>query len=229
MHPEDEHLDCSSDSPLGCSRCRPNPSRLCCDVCTPTLLADFEILLNLDTTAQSRTGRSTVRKHDPTSLDMALQDKLEQWREDTAKEVWGAALYHNYGPKVFLSDELLDRILLCTGTGKLLSASDIAKETGWVDAVEFGSSILNVVQKVHHLPMPTPVPMPVPVSAHPAPPSIVSPQGSVEHPTAKATTHQDVKNITKCRAFTCSECGLVGHNGECIFLLIRGQELNVVL
>jgi len=81
-----------------------------------------------------------------------------------AKQVWGPALYHNYGPEAFLSDELLDQIILCTGAGKLLSAGDVAKETCWVDAVEFGSSILNIMQKVYHPPAPALAPAPVPAA-----------------------------------------------------------------
>ena len=172
MYPEDEHLACSSDLPLGCSHCRPNPSCLCCDICTPELLADFNILLDLTPTAPSCTGHLTICKHDPTSLDTALQHELKRWHEDTAKQVWGPTLYQNYGPEVFLSDELFDRILLCTGAGKLLSPGDIAKETCWVDTVGFRSSILKIVQKVYHLPAPAP--------AHPAPPLIVSPQDGME-------------------------------------------------
>ncbi|TFY66970.1 hypothetical protein EVG20_g4124 [Dentipellis fragilis] len=148
-----EHTDCRPDLPDGCSRCRSWPSRLCCDLCTPSLLEEMGITLTAASESQPATvHRSNIRKREESEHDRTFKCRLHEWRTMTAKEVLPWGVYKDFGPRFFLSDELIDRITLCAGARKLVTGADVFKETRWALADTHSAAILAIVKDVFQTP-----------------------------------------------------------------------------
>ncbi|KAI0313653.1 hypothetical protein OF83DRAFT_1036194, partial [Amylostereum chailletii] len=142
------------DDPSGCMRCRPRASRLCCDLCTPSLLADMGIFIDappslssdpLVKATKSSNSRSGIRKKPPTPLEDTLTARLEAWCESTAQEIFSRPTYRKHGPHLLLSDENLNRMVVCAQARKIKTVSDIARETRWIDVDTHGDAILAII------------------------------------------------------------------------------------
>ncbi|KAI0309161.1 hypothetical protein OF83DRAFT_1042820, partial [Amylostereum chailletii] len=118
------------ENPLGCPRCRPVPSRLCCDLCTPSLLADMGIFLT-SPSSEPRTGLkgcSAIRKKPETPTEETLRIQLREWRQTTAKAIYSRATYKKHGPSFLLSNDNLDHIVVCAQAKKIKTSN--AKYSG---------------------------------------------------------------------------------------------------
>ncbi|KAI0310543.1 hypothetical protein OF83DRAFT_1028360, partial [Amylostereum chailletii] len=135
------------DDPLGCSRCRPFPSRLCCDLCTPSLLADMGILLTSPSSElrPGSKGRSAIRKKPETDLEESLRIQLREWRQTTAMDVYSRATYKKHGPPLLLSNHNLARIIVCAQANKIKTLEDIKRETLWDKVDAHGAAVLAII------------------------------------------------------------------------------------
>lgn len=88
-----------------------------------------------------------------TAADIALNEALEQWREDKTITTYGYAYAQDIGPALIMPNEILDRIVLCAHDNKLVTAADFTKEILWTKAAAFAVEIIKIVHQ--HIPPPT--------------------------------------------------------------------------
>lgn len=193
--PATDHLLCDRTNPVGCPRCGPPPSTLCCDICNAE---HFALLFISPAASKPRlANRSHVKPYDTTTRDKDLNAALRVWRRKEAVNVLGALKVRKFGAILFMSDETLQRLVDCAHIGKITTAESVERETHWrrywVDKTFI--SLLAII------------------SAHqPSPPTA---------PVLAALTPGTVSNITASRVSqmrrpnTCSACRTVGHNSTC--------------
>jgi len=184
------HLLCDPTSPSGCSRCRPRSATVCCDLCDPDA---FEYLNRTSTDPKARApAKSSIKKFDMTATDYNFQAALFDWRDESAPRKFSAAIIEDIGSHIFMSDEIINRIIKCAHVGKLSSLSDLHKETKWRKewVQEFGESILALARQFY-------------------PPQPARPMDSPSNDTG-ATSR-------KRGPFKCSACGNLGHTSTSFF------------
>ncbi|KAI0310051.1 P-loop containing nucleoside triphosphate hydrolase protein [Amylostereum chailletii] len=192
-----DHLHCLKTDPLGCPRCRPTRSRLCCDICTPSLLTQMGISLTstpLPRPSETK-SHSAIRKKDPTATENDLQAKLQSWQKTTAKAIYSHATYRKHGPFFLISDENLDRIVVCAQMKKIKSVADIAREMCWNEANTHGAAILAIINEVYA----------PPVTAPPPHTGVDIDMGG-----SSVVVRDQIKRAPP----TCSTCGTMGHTSR---------------
>ena len=130
--------------------------------------------------------------------DHNLKAALIQWRHETALQRLGPAVVRSYGAKVFISDQIIERLVVCAHAFKLAGVDSIVRETGWRkdQAEEHGATILEVIYA--HIPLPVPPP--------------IAPTGSANSAPHTAQVKHDAGPTTcKRRLATCSKCHQEGH------------------
>ncbi|KLO16401.1 P-loop containing nucleoside triphosphate hydrolase protein [Schizopora paradoxa] len=206
----DDSMECHP--PHGCSRCQPRPSRLCCDLCNSDQFWAHPVFSNLSakSTTNSRkkssTGRSVIQKYEPTMDDIKLRDLLYGWRDRKAEEVLPPAHYTSFGPDIFMTDIILERIIDCAHKDKISTNGDLAKETCWRRTEEYGAEIIAMIRSVRPVVPSTPfTSSPLPArepfqQIEPQPAFLPGVAGSLAPPKQR-------------RQVQCSVCKRVGHNG----------------
>lgn len=216
-----DHLRCDN-SPDGCQRCAPQSTTGCCDLCSPHLL---DIFLSSELPTKARTSkRSYCAPYEMEAKDRTFQRALLDWREEKALEKLGDNDYEEYGVVLFMSDEILQRIIDCFHYRKISTLDGIKKETHWrSDLIEtYGPSILTIVQKVD----PPATTSTSDISISNTSPSLNTP---VSGPSAQpsSSTAQVPTNFgpkpTKVRV--CSACKQPGHNSESYCIIGSTQSL----
>lgn len=180
----DDHMKCDETNPLGCPRCCPKLTDICCDICNPTELQDRLTTLTIARPTRAP-PKSHIKPYTKTLVHFNLRDKIFEWRLENAVKKLGVLAIRKYGPELFLSDQLVDRIVDCAHHGKITLCDHLLKETHWrKDRVdEFGESLLTVLRSL-------PLSLAAPVNS--ALPSI----------SAKAPVKER----------RCGACGITGHN-----------------
>lgn len=131
--------------------------------------------------------------------DIALQNSLEDWREKTAIQMYGAANFREYGAGLIMSNTVLDRIVLCGHSKKLKTGADLSQETRWTLATKYAEEILALV---HRHTVPTPC---APAFTH-------IPLQRVNGPSAAgAPIANQACSLTAKRTNKCGACGALGH------------------
>jgi len=125
-----------------------------------------------------------------TAAHQDLRLALFKWRDANALEMFPEATIREFGSDLFLSNDLVGRIVDCAHAGKLSTCEDLYKETkwqrDWVD--EFGTSLLAVVGTFSTLQ-----------------PKSTSVGSTPEAAPSTSTTRQQR---------ICSACGKPGHNSK---------------
>jgi hypothetical protein len=138
------HLLCDDSNSDGCQRCRPKPTRLCCDLCSPHA---FD---NLTSTAVPKPAKVPAKSHIKpymmTTSDLELKRAILEWRQQQMVAKFGALLARKYGAKYLLSEDLVQRIVDCAHASKITSVESIEKETHWNGAKEHGILLLAVIK-----------------------------------------------------------------------------------
>ena len=186
------HLLCDPTLPSGCPRCRPRPTTVCCDLCESDA---FEYLNGTSTNLKARApAKSSIKKFDMTATDHSLRVALFDWRDESAPHKFSAAIIEDIGSHIFMSDEVINRIVKCAHVGKLSSLSELHKETKWRKELvqEFGEALLALVRRFY--------------------PPQARPVDSSPNDTGTATR--------KRGPFKCSACGNLGHTSTSTFLFI---------
>ncbi|KAM6501445.1 P-loop containing nucleoside triphosphate hydrolase protein [Amanita muscaria] len=201
------HLDCNPSAPEGCTRCRPSPPQLCCDIHNPEILVRFETVEVPIAKSQPPARRSKL----PALPEMDQRDNdltydLETWRRNKTKEKYGLAHLKHQGPGLMMAESIRERIVKCARFGKIKTITNLERETKWFGSSEFGSEIIKIVEK-HY-----PRELPIVFEYHVPPVSFGSfssqaqvPATQISQPTAQLAPR------TK-RIITCSVCNQPGHN-----------------
>ena len=136
-----------------------------------------------------------------TAAHQDLRLALFKWRDAKALEMFPEAMVREFGSDLFLSNDLVGRIVNCAHAGKLSTCEDLYKETkwrrDWVD--EFGTSLLVVVGTFSSL--------------QPGSTSVSSTAEAL--PSTSATRQQR----------NCGACGKPGHNSKHRSLMSVGSNL----
>ena len=142
---------CDPTSPNGCTRCAPKPSLVCCDLCHPNHLTRFDPASKTLNVRASQ--RSFIKPFKLTSSDTDLKTALLNWRREQAITKFGNVLVRTYGPNIFMSDEIIERIVVCVHGDKLKKAAHILKETHWCeDRIHDHAESLLALIKTHSKP-----------------------------------------------------------------------------
>ncbi|KII86189.1 hypothetical protein PLICRDRAFT_114321, partial [Plicaturopsis crispa FD-325 SS-3] len=197
----DDHKRCDPTDANGCQRCAPRTSRLCCDLCHPDDFAEFAIAPANVAKQKAAPKKSNIKKFDMGAADHNFKRALVVWRQEKAVLQLGRILVRTYGPKVFMSDEIVDRLVECAHAHKLTNVEGIKKETRWrADwAEKYGPSLLELVTA--HYPAP-------------APPATVLRPGALETNLANTATNRSpvvAATTQKRKTIKCSRCNQEGH------------------
>lgn len=84
---------------------------------------------------------------------MSLRDALDEFREEMTVKLEGRAVLQDYGASVFMTDQVLERIVDCAHYEKIVTIEQLARETRWVHASEHGAAVLALIQA--HIPLAT--------------------------------------------------------------------------
>jgi hypothetical protein len=203
----DDYKLCNTELPSGCGRCTPRTSHICCDLCHPNFfrkyLPDFE--------KQSRSAvKSNVKSFGMLPADHALKAALVRWRRETSLQKLGTAVVRTYGAKVFISDQIIERLVVCAHAHKLAGVDDIVKETGWRKdrAEEYGDALLKIIHA--HTPLPVP-------------PSTAPPTGADNTSRAAQVIPDAGLTTRKRRPAKCSKCHQEGHISMYPHSLLAGR------
>ncbi|KAF4566198.1 hypothetical protein EYR36_011613 [Pleurotus pulmonarius] len=193
---DSDHFDCDPVHD-GCTRCFLPLPRLCCDICHPHAFAEFDVATHR---ADPQPSRSRIDPKTPMNVnDIALRNSLEDWREKTAIQMYGAANFREYGAGLIMSNTVLDRIVLCGHSKKLKTGADLSQETRWTLATKYANEILALV---HRHTVPTPC---APAFTH-------TPLERVNGPSAAgAPIANTACSLTAKRTNKCGACGALGH------------------
>ncbi|KAF5345687.1 hypothetical protein D9758_013077 [Tetrapyrgos nigripes] len=119
------HLLCDEHNPAGCARCRPKNPECCCDLCSPNAFSEIPAVSPACST--HGTGKIRVSKYELNEAHATLRSALEEWRLQVAPQALGS-LFSHWGTQLFLSNQMLDRIVDCAASKKLTSLSALRIE-----------------------------------------------------------------------------------------------------
>lgn len=80
--------------------------------------------------------------------DTKLESKLMDWRDQRAANILPRAMLRSLGPDIFMTDGVIDRLVLCAHKGKISSCDDILRETSWKDSLKYGEELLNILESI---------------------------------------------------------------------------------
>ena len=104
---DSDHLDC--DPPVGCTRCAPKISTVCCDLCHPDA---FTYLAPLPKEPKEQgMKKSPIKKYDAGNAERNLRTALFEWRDKLSMEVFGLAIFLTYGGDLFMSVDVIQRVV----------------------------------------------------------------------------------------------------------------------
>lgn len=129
---------------MGCSRCSPRLSQLCCDIHNPTAFERFDVAV---TKSGRQPPRSSIAKYASNETDDGLRLDLESWRHDEMKRQYGDAHLQCLGPGLVMGTTIRDRIVDCAHFNKIQTIEDLQKETKWDSASTYGTTILDIIRK----------------------------------------------------------------------------------
>jgi hypothetical protein len=190
-----DHKACLPDDPSGCQRCIISASLICCKLCSPRIFEDFAVV-DLSLRPKPRPGRSRIQSFKPNSHDMDLRNALHDFRKQRTIDKFGLPALKNNGPGMIMTNQTLQRIIDCAHCGKITDSDELAKETHWTRAGEYGKEILSLI-KAHQQPL-TP-----------------STADSLAPVSATTSNHQPDVPMKTTKKRVCSKCQGIDHIGEC--------------
>ncbi|KAJ7852518.1 hypothetical protein B0H14DRAFT_2444663 [Mycena olivaceomarginata] len=165
------------------------PVGICCELCTPAHFANFAHV-DLPLKAQTALSRSRISTYKADALDMKLRDALHRFRRDATTTKFGRIVLKNSGPGVVMSNEVLQRLVDCAHYYKIQSTEQLARETRWAGAGEFGEAVVALIKE--HRPAP---------EEPPAALAITTPLGPHTKDTETSTGRSlQVRKCSKCHS-----------------------------
>ena len=133
-----QHLECDPSHPDGCSRCRPAPIAICCDLHNPELASLYaSTLIKIPRQlGQSRLIEKETRNEDKENqmkIDTELWLALEMWRHDRVEKKYGRAALRNLGPSLVMGEKVRDQMVDCARHGKLDTIAHVEREMKWIN------------------------------------------------------------------------------------------------
>ncbi|KAI6109395.1 hypothetical protein EDD16DRAFT_1479995 [Pisolithus croceorrhizus] len=156
---------------------------------------ELDLVMDYLINAENRAGLECRWK----VFDVCFENSAaEEWREQMTAAVYGWHHLYDIGPSIMMCSAMLECIVDCTHHHKLSSIQDLKRETGWLDADQYGGEILSLIQR-HIAPL--------------ASPFISTPlQQTISPPNVLATSHAN-PSVGWCKV-KCSTCGQDGHNAR---------------
>lgn len=156
--PANDYKQCNPEAPDGCPRCKPIESTICCDMHSPEY---FEAKLGPYDTKAAPVKRAPyksslkVERKDWVERDYQFLTKLMEWRVEKGTECFGMNALHTFGPQLFLSDDIVERLVKCYHCNKISTIEDFKREIDWnTDYIEsYGPSLVSLI--VQLTPAPT--------------------------------------------------------------------------
>lgn len=141
----DGHHRCNPASPAGCQRCAWQPSSTCCDKCHSQAFEKFRVLSVKKKPSPRRSIIPTMNTR--SSQHSLVEDVIYKWRYTQAVKHFGAGVVRCLGPQLLMSQDVLDRILVCWTRGKITDLSHFYRETLWsTEWVKFyGQSLIDIL------------------------------------------------------------------------------------
>ncbi|KAF7971228.1 hypothetical protein HWV62_21642 [Athelia sp. TMB] len=135
-------------------------------------------------------------------MDLDLKLELRAWQREQAMVVLGHMMVQKWGVILFMSDEILQRIVDCTHKHKIAMADQIVKETCWqCDYVDQCAGLVLAIINRYITPPSVPAPPPVEVS------QVLAALAANEPDTIPIVRRQQQPN-------KCSACKGIGHNRD---------------
>lgn len=175
----------------------------------------------------STASKSRVRSGEFTAEDHNLKTVIFAWRRTHAIEEYGENAVQEYGACLLISDRLVDRLVLCARSSKLLTVASIFKETGWRRDWA-GTHAVSLLALIHSH---TPLSAPRSVRALTATTGPLTASSSVTESTSDIVTAPQPAKKTRAKQ-QCSRCkglGLnsSGHNSMCFILIFVSQAFEI--
>jgi hypothetical protein len=141
----DHHKLCDDTKAAGCDRCRPLTSTTCCDLCDPEEFEKYNI--DVPEKVPKISSKSRIKPFDMTPKDTGFKQALQNWREKTAVTKFRASTIRTLGVRIFMSEQVLTRIVECAHYNKILTVEDLSKETIWDKerVTQYGEEIVNMI------------------------------------------------------------------------------------
>ncbi|EPQ50051.1 P-loop containing nucleoside triphosphate hydrolase protein [Gloeophyllum trabeum ATCC 11539] len=139
---ESDHNACDPSLPTGCTRCASIPPPVCCNLCHPDAFPPFD---SPTPSAPPAPRRSALKDYKLDSTDSKLRQALHDLRMKRAEELYGPAVVRDLGPGCFMPDSILKRIIDCAHYSKVTTTKELATETRWTLAEQYGHDVLAVI------------------------------------------------------------------------------------
>jgi hypothetical protein len=165
--------------------------------------------VDLPLKAQATLSRSRISSYKADALDMNLRDVLHEFRRGATTTKFGRVVLKNSGPGVVMSNEVLQRIVDCAHFYKIQSTEQLARETRWAGAGEFGEAVIALIKE--HRPAPE-EPLPALVTTTPLGPR---------------TTNTETSVGRSVQLRKCSKCHTAGHIGILFFLFCYSAHTDI--
>jgi hypothetical protein len=166
-------------------------------------------------------SKSRVKSGEFTAEDHKLKNAIFVWRRAHAIEEYGENTVQEYGACLLISDQLVNRLVLCARSSKLSTVASIFKETGWRRdwAGTHASSLLALI--LSHAPLP---------ATRSVPPLTASSSATAGSSSDNITTPLPAKKSrAKQECSRCKRLGLSssGHISMCFILFFCAQPFEV--
>ena len=88
-----------------------------------------------------------IKTYVMTSQDNDLKQALEHWRHEKALSKFRATTIQTLGVRIFMSNQVISRIVGCAHYHKITTVDDLLKETDWMRerVSEYGEDILSLI------------------------------------------------------------------------------------
>ncbi|KAJ3518250.1 hypothetical protein NMY22_g13776 [Coprinellus aureogranulatus] len=126
-----DYKRCDSTHPAGCPRCKTPMPAVCCDLCHPAHFAKY--YKHDELPAKRGAGKSslTLDRSQWTPTDKKVFAELFRWRQDKALSVLGINSLKTFGPQLFMSDEVIERLVKCIHFDKISTVDELRREVDW--------------------------------------------------------------------------------------------------
>jgi hypothetical protein len=96
-------------------------------------------------------AKSHIKAFDMTSQDNELKQEIQNWRHEKAVSKFRATTIRTLGVHIFMSDQVISRIVGCAHYHKISTVDDLLKETDWTRerVSEYGEDLLSIIRRQH--------------------------------------------------------------------------------
>jgi hypothetical protein len=164
------------------------------------LLTLFDNATGPEYTVKSQQRRHVTTKYTRSAAEMDLVSALDDFRHEVLRRTKGGDIkLRAYGPGIFMTDDILQRIVDAAHANLLCSPQDLINITRWKYAAAYGAEVISLV--LCHIPLPDT-------------PAVL----------AASSAQQQQGSASTRRTVQCSICREMGHNGTSPFYCLNTQS-----